>query len=397
MTEIPSKSEVSTVSGKEINELIQTGELAKADLPAEAVKEAEVSEELLEAAEAHANKQIADIKEENRKRKRNLIKLGAMTLLSVIIFIFTTIAWFASNVSTTAGGMSIKTANIPFEIATTGTTVRNDATFIKADSTYTYGDDTAIAGYYSTNGSNPQIKIRYTPTVNDETDFGPGSSGVIEFYVIPKRDGDLEVKIDLDVIGFRELDDNDKTIKRISDLTVANSGLEQTVIDQYKSADDFLSGHIMFFEELGDTAQTTLEGSRYYYKKPITSKSFTRSFSNARKDVPQKVTVYWMWTNTLGQIALKDNTSGLRSDYPVVQDAAGTDISGTDKAKVIQYLKDNKAIVFLNSSEISDSDIDDAKTKAKFTMLSDGYNDADFLIGSSVSYFIIDISVGLNN
>ena len=48
----------------------------------------------------------------------------------------------------------------------------------------------------------------------------------------------------------------------------------------------------------------------------------------------------------------------------------------------------------MNSSEITDADIDDAKTKAKFTKLSEGYNDADFLIGSSVSYFMIDISVG---
>ena len=390
------------MSGKEINRLILTGELAKADPAAEpvseaageAVMEAEVSEELMQAAEAHADKQLEELKEDRQRRKKMLIKFGIMGMLTAVIMIFATIAWFTMNREVSAGSMALATTEIPFEIAAKGSTVRYDTQFIKADSTYTYGDNTVLSGYYMTDGNNPQIKIRYTPGADDITDFGPGSSGIIEFYVVPKRDGDLDVKIDLDTIGFRELDDNDKTIKRIADLTTANSGLEQSVIDQYKSAENYLSGHIMFFEEPGDTSQNTQEGYRYYYKKPITSGSFTKSFSNAQKDVPNKVTVYWMWPNTLGQIALKDNSSGLRSDYPIVQDAVGADISGTDKAKVIQYLKDNKAAVFMNSSEITDADIDDAKTKAKFTKLSEGYNDADFLIGSSVSYFMIDISVG---
>lgn len=80
MTEIPSKSEVSTVSEKEINDLIQTGELAKQD----------IDDELMKAAEAHAEAQVADLEEEKRKRKKTLIKLGAMLTLTVLILVFTT-------------------------------------------------------------------------------------------------------------------------------------------------------------------------------------------------------------------------------------------------------------------------------------------------------------------
>lgn len=89
------ESEVITVSGKEINELIQTGEFAKID-PAEApvkelISEPEQPEELLEVAEAHADKQLDDIREEKHKRKKALIKLGIMLAPTAIVLIFASI------------------------------------------------------------------------------------------------------------------------------------------------------------------------------------------------------------------------------------------------------------------------------------------------------------------
>ena len=331
-----------------------------------------------------------------------VVKVASLILFSGIILVFASIAWFTMNRDVGTSGMGVRTAGTPFEIAVKGSIVRNDTEFIKADNTYTYGDSEAISGYYLTDNIDTRIKIRYTPSAEDETDFGPGSSGIIEFYVVPMQDGDLTVKIDLDVIGFRAVGESNTTIKRVSELTTANSGLEQSVIDQYKEAENYLKGHIMFFEEEGDTDENTQEDRRYYYEKPITSRTLNKTFTNARKNVPQKVTIYWMWTNTLGQIALRNNTTGYRSDYPIVKDVvSGTsDISYTDKGKVIQYLKDNKNLIFTNYTTITDSIIDDANNaldKTSFKKLSDGYNDADFLIGSSLSYFMIDINVGLPN
>ena len=79
------------MSGKEINELIRTGELAKADPAAEPVIEPEISEELMQAAEAHADQQLEEIKEEHNKRKKMLIKFGIMGMLTAVIMIFATI------------------------------------------------------------------------------------------------------------------------------------------------------------------------------------------------------------------------------------------------------------------------------------------------------------------
>lgn len=354
-----------------------------------------------EAAEKMAEKAVANAKAENeeerRKQKKRLTKIILMMVLIALIMIFASIAWFAMNKAVSANTMAITAAPSPFEIAVAvkGSTVRNESELTKADNTYEVGNTATYSNesYYETGGSKQKIKIRYKPVANEATDFGPDSSGVIEFYVIPKQNGTLTVKIDLDTIGFRELGTgNDKTIKRISELTTADI-TDQDLLASYQTAEQYLKGHIMFFEDLGDTASTTLEANRYHYKKPITTRTFEKTFTNAVKDVPQKVTIYWMWTNTLGQIALKNNTTNQRSGYPIVQDTTddGSDISATDKGKVIRYLKDNKQQIFTNN--VSDTEIENAKNADNFKKLSTGYNEADYLIGSSVSYFMIDISV----
>lgn len=365
------------------------------------MSERSVSEnnKLWEAAERVAEEVVAAKKieneEERRKQKKRIVKLILLMTLIALIIVFASIAWFAMNKAVSANTMAITAAPSPFEIAVKGSTVRNDSEFIKADSTYEYGNEKTYndESYKETDGSKQKIKIRYNPVADEATDFGPDSSGQIDFYIVPKQNGTLTVKIDLDTVGFRELGTgNDKTIKRISELTTADI-TDQDLLASYQTAEQYLKGHIMFFEDLGDTASTTPEANRYHYKKPITTRTFEKTFTNAVKDVPQKVTIYWMWTNTLGQIALKNNTTNQRSGYPIVQDTIddGSDISATDKGKVIKYLKDNKQQIFTNN--VSDTEIENAKNADNFKKLSTGYNEADYLIGSSVSYFMIDISV----
>ena len=144
-----------------------------------------------EAAEKMAEKAVANAKAENeeerRKQKKRLTKIILMMVLIALIMIFASIAWFAMNKAVSANTMAITAAPSPFEIAVKGSTVKNDSEFIKADSTYEYGNEKTYndESYYETSGSKQKIKIRYKPVANEATDFGPDSSGVIEFYVIP--------------------------------------------------------------------------------------------------------------------------------------------------------------------------------------------------------------------
>ncbi|MCR5541348.1 MAG: hypothetical protein K6F71_11125 [Ruminococcus sp.] len=66
------------MSEKEINNLIQTGEIAKAG----------ASDKLMEAARSHADQQLEELREEHNKRKKSLIKLSVMGVLTVGILVF---------------------------------------------------------------------------------------------------------------------------------------------------------------------------------------------------------------------------------------------------------------------------------------------------------------------
>ena len=353
--------------------------------------------------------------------------------------------------------MSITTSTLPFELATKGTLVRNKEAFESISDDYsegesgTYPDSNGVEATYYTSQGTDSLCIRFVPANaadDPETDYDdrylpdiePGSSGTLELYIIPKNDGALTVDFSIDVMGYAYVDefvldsnnnriqDTDeetgdplvdkegnpiyKTVKklmRISDVTTSACNITQAEIDSMKMSENFLKTHIMFFSEESNTP------SSYYYVNPLVDSSLTFNDSGANLDggAAYPVPIHWMWINTFGQIALKNNDSGLRgTNIPIVQDG---DVSvGTDKAKVIKYLKDNKSNLFYDLNKIAaltdgqksgkneeeinslvsttiDSMIDNADIKANYDALSLGYNDADYEIGTKVNYFIIEV------
>ena len=171
------------MSEKELNDLIHTGELAKQ----------EIFEKSAEAAAAVDEGSAEEIKAENEKRKRTLIKFGLMTVLAAIILVFASIAWFTMNRETSTSGMNIQVGAPPFELAAKGNQIKNLSIFPLADSEYSFGtsgtdpdDDTT---YYRTGSETEQIYLRFTGTDDDaDAELEPGGSGVFEFYVIPNQD-----------------------------------------------------------------------------------------------------------------------------------------------------------------------------------------------------------------
>ena len=95
-----------TVSGKEINNLLVSGEAASN----------KSSEDLINAAEAYADEQIMDLKEKQNDRKRALMKLGAMGVITVIILVFATIAWFTQNRQVEPSGVQIAAGGPNYDI-----------------------------------------------------------------------------------------------------------------------------------------------------------------------------------------------------------------------------------------------------------------------------------------
>ena len=123
--------------------------------------------------------------------------------------------------------------------------------------------------------------------------------------------------------------------------------------------------------------------------------SWTSNFSksNVSAGTAYKVPVQWMWTNTLGQMALTSSVDGKRKGYPVAKDGSA------DQTAVINYLKSNKANIFKPLTEgsttitVNDNMITNASTDENFRILSESYNNADFDIGTCVNYFMIEVTI----
>ena len=407
--------------------------------------------ELPQSASSSSPK-VDELAEKKKNQKKSLIKMGAMGILTLILLIFSSLSWFTMNTQVESSGMNIKTATLPFDIATKGASIRNTDIMSTSDGKYilntrngiysegtlgTFENQAGTSGTYYTGDS---ILLRYDTGASK---IGPDDSGELSLYVIPKSDDAMKVKVSLNVVAFAEIEKKDaqgKTVTKVVDgktvpdtvlveitdeaairTAAANAGNTEVAdsASDYVSAANYLKGHIMFFGGWGDTTNET-ESLRYSYVTPYTTRTISKSITANNEGKAIQVPIYWMWTNTLGQIAFKKNNS-LRNGIPVVADMTDAQIAAipndpvTDKEKVIQYLKDNKNSVLkdwndiltgdellqtLNTnpnpktiSEVVDGLIDNIDNTNNFNRLSECYNAADFLIGTKVAYFMIEVTV----
>lgn len=374
---------------------------------------------------------VDELAEKKRNQKKSLIKMGAMGVLTLILLIFSSLSWFTQNRETSVSNMQIKTASLPFDIATKGTQVRNRDQILQAREDYNDGKNENFTkienGTYYTAENTDGLLLRFSPLADDPAtedidesqtpDIGPGSQGELSLYLIAKKDGVIDAFIDLNVVSFKAVKDGDnEKLIEIGDGLTTDSGLTAAEITVCREADNFLKGHIMFFKDKNGS-----NPALYSYMNPVTDGRIHFHIDNAENGTAYKVPIYWTWTNTLGQIALKTNSNGLLDGIPVVEMTTDMGTESTDKALVLKYLKDNKSRVFKDLDILSglteeqktaydaletdeakanylaevdtDTWIDNADERTYFDLLSEGYNNADFSIGTNLDYFMIEVTV----
>lgn len=394
------------------------------------------SENVTESTSTGKSPASDEAREQERDAKKRLVKLGILAAFGLIMVIFVTIAWFAMNKDIGASGMSVTASGETFNLATKGTTIRNNPPFEDLRPDYDPGvavelidNETGLEDDFYITGTAGDLMLRFTSETEDDPsttdydesipdDIGPSSSGELNLYIVPSKSGPIDAYINLEVIAYTVIGTGDEAeIIEVNDDLDTSSGLTAERVAECKLAADYLNGHIMFFEE-------EVNNANYSYRKPITDHVIHFTQANAVAGRAYKVPVYWMWPNTLGQLALKTNALLLRDGKAVVEETTsdGTAQNPTDKRLVLDYLKDNKDIIFRNLdvestlneqeaeayaemtddekeayvSSIIDSWIEAADTHVNFNYLSDGYNTADFTIGTNLNYFLIEATV-VNN
>lgn len=366
-------------------------------------------------------------REMKRNKRKSFIKIIAIALSIIFAIFLNTFSWFTRNKETGTTGMSVKTSNFPFYITTKGSAIRNNE--ISAGDWPEYNTGTAVtlhdtsdlvSEYYT----DESLRLRFTPA-NGSVGVGPKSTAALNLFVVPNTDDSFDVKITMDIVSFAEIpkmdsdgnilykkDENDQDIldndrnkiidteiieiKNAGDFAkkanaVHNRGIAEKAAEYVKAA-GHLRSHILFF----GSAESNPTVSGYYFSDPYTTRTATKTVgsNNMGKAVP--VPIYWMWTNTLGQIALPDSRDNLRSGLPIL-----ADINTTDKSKITAYLKENKNDIFANCDENTEGYItavtspteDTARLKTAFNNLSTGYNLADNAVGTKIAYFMIELKI----
>ncbi|MCR5020625.1 MAG: hypothetical protein K6B18_06525 [Ruminococcus sp.] len=388
-----------------------------------------------EAASLAVEQKRREIREEYNRRKIKLIKFGGMALLTSIIMIFATRSWFTMSREVEGTGANMTAEEMPFYIATRDGTAGSDIRYgdlITELTDYKTGDYISIASTdYHKTGSSEKLLLRYT---TGESEVGPGGNGSLNLYVIPNVDRKIDVKVTVNVTPYAELTKYDEVIngdeatyvvaykkdeygayilddegnqivdtemveiKTQSDFAAKAGTIHNSIAASdaanYVAAAEYLRGHILFFGGTGNMSATS-DDDKYYYTTPYTARQFTTTIAANNKDNAVQVPIYWMWTNTLGQIALKDNSSSLLNGISLVSDIVPSGKSeNEEKAALLRYLSVNKESVFTNSTEDGfEAALAVPETPANFRLLSEGYNSADHLIGTRIAYFIIDITV----
>ena len=381
------------------------------------------------------NEDVIDRKQKKRNANISLIKLVIIAASIIMVIFISTFSWFSMNRNVATSGMNIKTATLPFDIATSGTVVRNES-ILELERSGVYSDgssqslynESSVLGDYRVADS---LKLRYTPVADDPatvnvnedntSDIGPGSHGKLNLFVIPKTDASIDVKVTLNVTSFAAIEEKDTNgntlmqngapklkiieIKDAADFAAqanaVNNSAEAAKANDYVNAAKYLRGHIMFFGAAESNPQT----SGYYFSTPYITREIDKTIPSGNNGTAVQVPIYWMWTNTLGQIALPNNVSNQRNGLPIISDT-----TPDEKAEITTYLIDNGADIFSNyNADTTPGYIDTVTTAwnasnfnnsefkatfdAAFSNLSQGYNASDNAIGKMVAYFLIEVTV----
>lgn len=203
----------------------------------------------------------------------------------------------------------------------------------------------------------------------------PGANGKLEFYIIPKKDTVKPVTVSFDINGYVYTTEGDKRAVKSGDTTLQN----------------LMQGHILFFQQLDDVYgyQKWLKADESFIIEAPKNSSF-------QKDVPYKVTIYWIWPqyfrnyvytqkSTQGDLFTDAANQKDDSDYARIN----TFINGQRKVET----KKNKLFYDESGKVQVGPEINKDMAQDTLEQCSNYYNKADEYIGTNAKYIYVGIKV----
>lgn len=335
------------------------------------------------------NKNYGEKRENEKSLKKHLflvLKNNILLAGAVFAFILLTAAWFVNNSRVQAGGATVSaTADRKFELAAVGTTGKYDNILksilgdIVQDGDDWSSTDSTIDGKVTSNGKGDIVWVMSSDqNLKNNTENGtiePGSSGKLEFYVLPK---DTSAKHDftftLTVKGYKESDGKY--------IQMSNS-------DKFYK---LLSGHIQFFSSCDENGKYDGRLTATASAEGITITGLKRSTDVGKT----KVTIYWVWPYYVGDMILPDGNGKLSNDKKK------TLFIDKLRETTAKEMADNYGKYFENpiddalkgeTAEMVKGNIDEKAYNVIYT----AYNNADKYIGENGEYILVQLSAAMDN
>ena len=288
--------------------------------------------------------------------RRQIIHSAIFAVAALGVIVFACYAWFAGNHSVSGTIGSIQMLGSLYELAGNGKDTTDNGYGVFYDKTKTGFDFNVLpAGEFSAGAAWPNLEatgknqaIRWRLNENSQVgNFGsstgirPGSSGMLQFYVIPNATGTLSLRFRLE-------------LKPLNDDGSANTG---------ETLNKLLKGHLLFYIP-GDNGTKTWISWDGDTSRPL---QFDVP-EETNVGVPQLVTLHWQWTAELSEL-IKDAT--LNGKIPA-----------------------NRELLFYSESgSIPAADnIKAAIDKNQITELTKLYNRADRYIGSQLTWLEVKLT-----
>lgn len=342
-----------------------------------------------------------DVKEKKRKSIKSLIKLIVIGACIIIVIIISTIAWFTMNrevenngLSMTATGQLFSISPMPspylvgiFDDSTQTDTYVRDKLLSGASKdsdvmTWTITNDVATTDPMTNKTTiTPGKNIGNGPAAGESAGIVPGSSGELDFKIIPN--GSVDAEFNFYLYGYSvNYDDQGEELKNT--ITIIGDGANSEKI----SARNLLNGHILLFENYN-------EQTGKYSDLISSDEDFDRLMTGTYSS-ETTVKVYWVWVETLSELILDDTNDAHKRNL------RGKKSLCTDQSETIEFLKNNPSWFFLDPenpnktwTEFTENTANAAVISTvnnNYTLYSSYYNEADQCIGTNVAYLMLDMS-----
>lgn len=318
-------------------------------------------------------------------KKPMILVFCAAGALIMLLAAFYSFGWFTNNKETSGDMTSMRASDADFDLAAVGNNGIYDEYLTAADGISR--SDISVAGTLlkkispiSTGVGRTSIKWMMNSDSNfgnsskDDVGIQPGSSGVLTFYVIPKRDMEqLDITFLLDTILYNT------SAQPISDSHKDNS---DCIIGNDEAEYDLVKGHVLFFRNYDEKTKL--------YSDMITD-SFDFSETAVKADKAYEQNIYWVWPYMIDQLILSENdTSFFDKDY-------GKLISDEDtKALKADMVKNPKR--YFAAPDSDDVSVSEDELSSITGVNSDYYstinaywNEADQKIGKKVGFIELQV------